>query len=269
MALDPEQLKRLAAGVGSSTGGAIGTLAGPVGSIAGSAIGSTAGALLSSIPALIKTDAEKENAKRLAKLKRMSELGTLGFTEEEKQALYNAGTSSTEKAAADVRALQSGTAAALGTGAGQAALANQAQQESLQNARASLERDLQAKNLEEKRALEQEMEDRQAIASEAKSRQIAAGVSIATGGLASIDEELEKVKTVRGSKPSSAQLESLSKMTGIPAAKLGPTLEYFATASPEMQQLFGQLLSPGSTGVISPYPSLDPNRNLTPKQQGR
>lgn len=262
MALSAADLAKLAGGLGSSVGGAVGMLAGPVGSIAGSAIGSTAGALISNIPALIKTDAEKENAKRLATLKRMQDLGTLGFTEEEKQALYNAGTSATEKAASDVRALQSGTAAALGTGAGQAALANQTQQEGLQTARATLERDLQAKNLEEKRALQNEIEQRNAIASEAKSRKQAAIVGIAQTGIGALDEELEKVKTIRGSKPSPAQLDSLAKMTGIPADKIGPALEYFSSASPEVQQLFGQLMTPGSTGVI-------PTTNQTPKQQGK
>lgn len=248
-----EELAKMAGGLGSSVGGAVGSIWGPVGSIAGSTLGSTAGALLGAIPTLIKSPYEKENAKRLAELKRRQELGTLGFTEEEKQALYNAGSSATEKAAQDMRALQSGTAAALGTGAGQAGIANALQQEQATTARAALERDLQAKNIEEKRALENEIEQRQALASEAKARKQAAVVGIAQTGVGALDEAIEHAKTVRGSKPSPGELDALSKMTGMDPTQIQAVLGYLADAPPEHQQIFQSLMQPSATGVVPGY----------------
>ncbi|CAB4173569.1 hypothetical protein UFOVP1228_32 [uncultured Caudovirales phage] len=248
-----EELAKMAGGLGSSLGGAVGSIWGPVGSMAGSALGSVGGALIGSIPSLIKSDYEKENAKRLADLKRRQELGTLGFTEEEKQSLYNAGTSATEKAAQDMRALQSTQAAALATGAGQAGIQSALQQEQAVTARAALERDLQAKNLEEKRALQNEIEQRQALASEAKARKQAAAVSIAQTGIGSLDEAIEHAKTVRGAKPTPDQLDALAKTTGMDPNQISSVLDYMASASPEMQQLFGSLMKPSTTGAVPGY----------------
>jgi len=248
-----EELAKMAGSYGSSIGGAIGSIWGPVGGMAGSALGSVGGSLIGSIPTLIKSDYEKENAKRLAELKRRQDLGILGFTEEEKQALYNAGTSATEKAAQDMRALQSVQAGALATGTGQAGIANALQQEQAVTARAALERDLQAKNLEEKRALQNEIEQRQALASEAKSRRQAAAVSVTESGLTSIAADLEHAKTVRGAKPTTDQLDAFSKMTGMDSKQISSVLDYMSGSTPEMQQLFGSLMKPGSTGAVPGY----------------
>jgi hypothetical protein len=266
MAINPEDIAKLTGGLGSSTGsgigsligGLVGTAGGPIGSAVGGLVGSAGGALLSSLPSLLKSDYEKENKKRLADLKRRQELGTLGFTEQEKQSLYNAGSSATEKAAQDMRALQSVQAGALATGAGQAGIANAVAQEQAQMARATLERDLQAKNLEEKRALENEIEQRTAMASEAKARKQAAAIGLAQTGIASMDEVLEQAKTVRGSKPTPEQLSSLSGMTGMTETQLSDVLGYFAKAPPETQQLFKDIMKTSQSGAVPGYPKVQP-----------
>jgi len=107
---------------GGMLGGALGTAFGPVGAtvgrVAGSALGSSAGALLGALPNLIPTASEKENKKRIADLERRQALGTLGLTEAERQQLYFQSTAGIDKAAEDVRARQSGLAAALASGSG-------------------------------------------------------------------------------------------------------------------------------------------------------
>ena len=65
----------------------------------GSALGSLAGAGLSAASQMHKTSYEKESEARLKDLKRRQELGTLGLTEREKQALYLQGSAGAEKTA--------------------------------------------------------------------------------------------------------------------------------------------------------------------------
>jgi hypothetical protein len=239
-------------GLGSGLGSAVGTLiGGPLGGAVGGGIGAIGGNLLTAIPTFIKSDYEKENKKRLEDLKRRQELGTLGFTEQEKQALYNAGSSAIEKAGQDVRDLQSGTAASLATGAGLAAARQVAEQEPIIAARAQLERDLQAKNLEEARAQTQELEERMAIASEAKARRQAAVVGIAAGAVGSADEILDQAKTLRGAKPSSEQLTQFMSVTGLDKKQAAKALGFMARATPEQQALLQSLYTPGSTGMAS------------------
>lgn len=81
--------------VGSVVGGAIGTAIAPgVGTAIGSALGGALGAYgasaLTNQSVFDITSSETENARRLAELKRMREMGTLGLSAAEQNALFNA-----------------------------------------------------------------------------------------------------------------------------------------------------------------------------------
>ena len=248
------QLEGLATGLGSSALGAAGTaIGGPVGGVIGSALGATAGSVISGLPNLIPSEYEKYNKQRIAELKRRQELGTLGLTEAEKQSLYQNASAGVEKAAADVRAQQSGLAAALASGAGSAFSQKALQEEQIAQQKAIQERAIQAKNLEEVAAQKQELEDRQAAQAAVQKERLAGIASAGLTGLGAIDEEIEKIKTIRGAKPDPKTLEALSKQTGLSAEELGRTLEFFASAPPQASQILKDILAGGATGVVSGF----------------
>jgi len=239
---------------GGMLGGALGTAFGPVGAtvgrVAGSALGSSAGALLGALPNLIPTASEKENKKRIADLERRQALGTLGLTEAERQQLYFQSTAGIDKAAEDVRARQSGLAAALASGSGGALAERAAQQEAIATAKAAQERQVGAYQIAEKKSQEQELEDRRAIQSTINKERLAGIASAGLTGLGAIDEEIERLKTIAGSKPSKAQLDALSKQTGLSSEELGATLEFFASAPSEATELLKQIVSGGQAGAV-------------------
>jgi hypothetical protein len=245
--------------VGSSLGGALGSAVGgafsagagaPIGGMIGSALGGAAGSALAQSGALGKSSFEKYNEKRLKELQRRQELGTLGLTEAEKQALYNAQSFAAEKAAADIKARESGLAAALATGAGGASVARAVEQDQLAQQRAIAERAVQDRNLLEAQAQRQEIEDRMIQSSQAKEGRKAAISSIVQTGVGTLDESVERYKTQRGGKPTAAQLTGLTAFTGVPEEKLGPMLEYFA-ANPDAKDLLSGILAGGGrTGLL-------------------
>lgn len=61
--------------------------------------------------------------------------------------------------------------------------------------------------------------------------------------------EAERIKTVRGAKPSPEQLSALSNYTGMSEDQLGPALEYFAS-NPESAQILNEMLQQGNAGVV-------------------
>lgn len=249
-------------GMGSGIGGALGTLigtsigtgaGGPVGGMIGSSLGALGGAAVSAIPQLLKTDYEKENQKRLQELKRRQEMGTLGLTEEEKRALYFAGSAGVEKAAQDIRALQGGTAASLATGAGLAASQKQMADEALLAQKAAVSQSVLEQDLAEKRAQQQELEQRKSMASEEKAKRLSTAVSIGQTGVQSIEEGLKLAKQVRGRAPTSSEIKQFQDYTGISdPAKAAQVFQLMGASSPEQQELLsGLLVSPSKQGVVT------------------
>jgi hypothetical protein len=203
------------AGIGSSIGGTLGgiagTMAGPLGTALGTAAGSMVGGALEAIPSLIKTDAEKENEKRLAALRRQQEMGTLGLTEAEKQSMYTAGTNQIgnrlQQAQAQSRAVG---AAGMGTGAGAAQLQQAQLAEAQANLAAGVSQGVEAKNLERKRELEEEMQGRIATDSEYNQKRLQAGLGILSGGLAGGIESYKQEQTIQGRKPTAGEITAMA-----------------------------------------------------------
>jgi hypothetical protein len=127
------------------------------------------------------------------------------------------------------------------------------QEEQIAQQKAIQERAIQGKNLEEVAAQKQELEDRQAAQAGVQKERIASIASIGLTGLGAIDEEIEKIKTIRGAKPDPKTLEALSKQTGLSAEELGRTLEFFASAPPQASQILKDILAGGTTGAVSTF----------------
>lgn len=203
--------------IGSILGGAAGTaVGGPAGTAIGASLGAAAGQAISAIPALIKTDAEKENEKRLKALQRMQEMGTLGLTEDEKQQLY---TQQQGAAAKSLRAAQtqirSASATSAAAGAGAEALRAAQQQEAMAGLEAGISRDIEARDLARKRELEQEIQTRTAAESQAQQQRVAALTGIATTGVDTFLTRYQQEKTIQGQKPTASEISAFAKMYGV------------------------------------------------------
>lgn len=232
---------------GASTGATIGSIIPGVGTAIGAGVGALAGGIggaLTSMPTMV----EKENARKLKELLRKQELGQLGLTEEEKQRLYQQELGATTKAAADVRAAQSGIAASLATGAGRAAIDRAIQEEGVVRARAAAERAIAEADLKKAAEQEKEIETRMlGVSQQQLANQQEAKAAIQQGSDL-VTQEIERIKTVRGAKPSPEQLQALADYTGMSANQLGPALEYFAS-NPESASILSDILSAGASGV--------------------
>lgn len=214
--------------LGSVLGGAAGTaVGGPFGTAVGSALGAAAGGALSAIPALIKTDAERENERRLKQLKLMQEMGTLGLTEAEKQQLY---TSQQGAAADQMRQVQSqirSAGASLGgSGAGAEALRQARLAEGLAATEATITRGIEGQDLARKRELEDEYQARIASQTQAKQDRLAAAMSVATGGLDTFVSKVGQEQTIQGRKPSEGEIVSLAKMYGVDEATAADLVDF-------------------------------------------
>ena len=167
-------------GQGASAGAALGTLIAPG---FGTAAGAVIGAGLGAIPALVTRD---ENERRLRELRRMQEMGTLGLTEAEKQAIYGSQQSALQ---GQLQQAQSQIRAAGAAGMAGGAGAEQLRQLQLgeQQARAMAEsaRQVEAQDLLRQRELEDEIQQRIAVQSLAEQERLQASMSIpmeAAGG---------------------------------------------------------------------------------------
>ena len=237
---------------GAATGAAAGMTIGSIIPGVGNLVGAGAGALIGGLAGGLTSGAtasEKDNARKLKELLRRQELGQLGLTEEEKQRLYNEQLGATTKAASDVRAAQSGIAASLATGAGRASIDKAIQEEGVVRARAAAEQAIAAENLKRKTQEEAEIEKRLGIISEQQTTNRKDTADAAKAGLGMVVQEIERIKTVRGAKPSPEQLQALSQYTGMSADQLGPALEYFAS-NPESASILSDILSAGKAGVV-------------------
>ena len=215
---------------------------GPLGTAVGSALGAAAGQAISAIPALVKTDAEKENERRLKELQRMQELGTLGLTEAEKQQLY---TSQQGAAANQMRAAQSqirSAGAALGgSGAGTEALRQAQLAEGMAATEANISRGVEAQNLQRKRELEDEIQARIAAESQAKQQRLAAITGIASTGLETGIAKYQQEQTIQGQAPSATEVAALAKMYGVDEATAAGLVSFLGR-NPEAATSIGKYL---------------------------
>jgi hypothetical protein len=200
--------------IGSLLGGIAGTaVGGPLGTAIGSGLGAAAGQAIESIPALVKTDAEKENERRLKELRRMQEMGALGLTESEKQQLF---TSAQGAAAGQMRQAQTGIRAAGaalgGTGAGTEALRQAQLAEGMSAIQAGISQSVESADLQRKRELEDEIQGRIAAKSEAENARLAAATGIAATGFTTGIDKFQQEMTIQGRKPTEAEIAALAKL---------------------------------------------------------
>jgi len=235
--------------IGSSVGAGVGTgigalVGGPVGAAVGSGLGAAVGAGIEAIPALIKTDAEKENEKRLAQLRRQQELGTLGLTDAEKSALFG---SQQAQVQGQLRQAQAGIRAAGAAGMGGAGTAalQQAQLADVQAAQmAQVSRNVEAENLKRKRELEEEIQARIAAASEADQQRLAAITGIAGAGVQAGFERYGLEQTIQGKKPSASEVAAVQKLYGLDTADEASGFIEFMGRNPNAAQ-YAALLGQG------------------------
>lgn len=248
------QSGKVAAGVGkgalsgAASGASIGSAAGPIGTIVGGAVGLVAGGIVGGATNAATAEEKRNNAK-LAELLRKEELGLLGLSEEDKQALYDEQLGAVSKAARDVRAEQSGVAASLAQGAGRAAIDRAIQEEAVTRSRATAERFIAAKDIDERNRQLAEIETRLGVISDQQEANRASIRDTAYSAMQQAAAEAERIKTVRGAKPSPEQLTALSNYTGMSEDQLGPALEYFAS-NPESAQILNEMLQQGNAGVV-------------------
>ena len=185
-------------------GSSIGSLAGGLGGLIfgnpslGAAAGSAAGALIEGIPQLIETDAEKENKRRLKQLQLQEQLGQLGLTEAEKQSLFSSAQDQIAGQLATSRgAIRAAGAAGMG-GAGAAALQQAAAAENQASLLGAVGRGVEARNLERKRELEDEIQARLAAKSEEQLEVAGAITKPASAGLSAYMEEEALKREIAG-----------------------------------------------------------------------
>lgn len=226
-----------AASIGSALGSLAGTMYGPVGSFAGGAIGAGIGGVVDAIPALIKTDAEKENEKRLKELRRQQDMGILGLTEAEKQSMYTAGTNQIQgqlrQAQAQARAVG---AAGMASGAGADALRQAQLAEANAAAAASVSQGVEVQNLQRKRELEDELQARVAAKAQSDQEALQAGLGIVSGGLLGGSQALQDAKTMKGQAPSPIEVSAFAKLLGVDDATAQGALS-FASRSDSGKEL--------------------------------
>ena len=206
------------AGLASALGGGVGSMAGPVGSAIGSSLAGVAAGTLAALPQLIPSYAEKANKKALEELQRQQDIGMLGLTESEKQALYNPATS---QIAGRLReggqiARQAG-AAGMQTGAGSDLLRQTQAFEQGAAQAANVAMNVEAQNLARKREMEGDLSAREAQANEYKQQRLNSIIGILTGAGAAATEAAQQSTTERGApiNPNGPEVKSISDKLGV------------------------------------------------------
>lgn len=229
---------------GASAGAAIGTAIMPG---IGTAIGGIGGGLIGAIPSLIKTDAEKENEKRLKELRRQQEMGTLGLTEAEMQSLFNreqaAISGGLQQAQSQIRAAG---ASGMQTGAGNELLRQQQAAQQQAALLAQTTRSIEEKNLLRKRELEDEIQARIAADSEYNQARAEAltGVAVSSmGGYA--DYENSKSMDIQKSKDIQAMSGMFQAQKGMTAADANAFATFLA-GDPKTAGLLSQFANIGA-----------------------
>jgi len=220
----------IGSGIGGALGGLTGTMAGPLGSALGTAAGSMVGGALEAIPAMIKTDAERENEKRLAALRRQQEMGTLGLTEAEKQSMYTAGTNQIGGRLQQAQQMSRGVGAAgMASGAGAAALQQGQLAEAQANLAAGVSQGVEQKNLERKRELEDELQSRIAADTQYNQQRLQAGLGVLTGGLAGGIESFKQEQTIQGKKATAGEISAIANQMKISTDDAAGLLSYIGS----------------------------------------
>lgn len=217
--------------IGSTIGGVAGTaFGGPLGAALGTAAGGLIGGAIEAIPALVKTEAEKENERRLRQLQRMQEMGTLGLTEAEKQALYTAGQSQAAGALRQAQQLsRAAGAAGMQTGAGTEQLRQAQLAQGQAQATADVARNVEMQNLARKRELEAEIEARTAALSQAKQEALQAVTGTISGALAGGLGEYKLAQEQMGKMPSAAEIQQFANLMGLTTDDARGFLEFKAS----------------------------------------
>lgn len=234
--------------VGGMVGGAIGTAIMPgvgtaIGSALGGAIGSGAASYLTNRSAFDITESETENARRLAELKRRQEMGTLGLSEREQQSLFTKQQGQIQgqlqQAQQNIRA--SG-AAGMMSGAGLDALRQSQLAEGGAQQMATVQRDIEARNIEEAAKQKAEIEERIATKSEydlsrkqAREAMLAEALGAAEGALVLSD----KAGTMNA--PTQAETDKMATALGIPADKVAGIFP-FLKQNPDLAQYFAMAM---------------------------
>jgi len=205
-----------APGIAEFLGGGLGTIvAGPAGTAIGAGLGAALGAGIEAIPTFMESDAEKENKRRLAQLKRMQEMGALGLTEAEKQSLF---TGAQAQIQGQLRQAQAGIRAAGAAGMGGAG-AEALRQAKLAESEAALvgqvSRDVEAKNLERQRELEAEIQERIAAKSDYDLARRQALAEIGSAALQAGQEQFAAERLIQGKTPTSAEIAAFAKLRKI------------------------------------------------------
>lgn len=229
--------------IGGTLGGvAGGLLGGPVGAAIGTGLGSMLEAGIANYPALRKTESEKLNEKRLAELRRQQELGALGLTESERQALFGQQQAQIQNIIDQSQAgIRSAGAAGMQTGAGVEQARMVAQQEKEAQALSEAARQTELKNLERKRELEEEVFSRTGLADEYKKVRQEAISDILSAGLSGGTERFAAEKTIQGPKPTQLQLDQLAKTYNVTPEQAEQFLNLMnqQKLSPEMISFMG------------------------------
>lgn len=245
---------------GASVGGAIGSVVPGVGTAIGTGVGAVIGAGIAAYPYLTKSDAEKENERRLAQLKMQQQMGTLGLTEREQQALYTKAADAAGVQTAQQQQIARQYAAAGGaTGAGSAIAGQLQTQENLARAQAMTARAVEEQNLARKRELEQEIQARIAAKSEAKETREQAIAGIAGAGFQAGTERLALESTIQGKKPSASEIAAVQKLYGFGTPEEAAGFIEFSSRSPQTAKLapYGNIAS-GNYGAAAPTPGGTP-----------
>lgn len=218
------------AGVGATIGSLLG---GPMGTAIGSGIGQAAIGAISAIPKLQDTELDIENKKRLAELKRMQELGTLGLSEQEKQQLFNA---QQQQVGGQLQQGQNLQRQML-TGAGQEQL--RAAQSAATNAgiMSNVTSNIQSADIAAKQAQIEEKAALTAAVAQRKAEKDAALAAIATGGLSTFIESYGQEQMIQGKMPGPQEIATLAKTYGIQPDEAKGMIQ-FSIQNPEAMKFF-------------------------------
>lgn len=236
--------------VGSVVGGAIGTAIAPgVGTAIGSALGGALGAYgasaLTNQSVFDITSSETENARRLAELKRMREMGTLGLSAAEQNALFNAQQAQVQGRLGQAQqTMRASGAAGMASGAGAEQLRQLGLAETQAGLMAQAARDVEAKNLDRKRQLEAELEERIATKDEYELRRKQAKEQMLEEALGTAEGELtlqDKTGQGIGSGPTQAELGQMATALGIPADKAAGIFP-FLQQNPDLMKYFAMAM---------------------------
>ena len=237
---------------GASVGGAIGSVVPGIGTAIGTGVGAVVGAGIAAYPYLTKSEAEKENERRLAQLKMQQNMGTLGLTQQEQQSLYTKAADAASAQTAQQQQIAKQYAAAGGASGAGSAIAGQLQsQENLARIQAQVSRGVQEQDLARKRELEAEIQARIAAKSESEETREQAIAGIAGAGFQAGAERLALESTIQGKKPSAAEIAAVQKLYGYATPEEAAGLIEYQTRFPQLNTPSYNRVASGNYGAAA------------------